>query len=134
MQDVRMYISKGGHLGGELRKSAKALPGEVNRKVRHYGQLLRTRIMANASGRPGPNAPTGTYRRSWTLEVTQVGPATFQAEVGTNQPQGRRLEFGFHGADSLGRVYNQPPYPHVQPALDWLEGQLDRGFDSVLSS
>lgn len=86
--------------------------------VLHYGQLLLTQIMRNASGRPGPNAPTGAYRRSWTITPVKIGPGYAQVGVGTSFPQGRRLEFGFHGTDSLGRFYNQPPYPHVGPAVD----------------
>lgn len=85
--------------------------------TRHHGQLLRTRVMANASGRPGPNAPTGDYRRSIALQVVETG-GTVTAYVGTNLPQGPRLEYGFHGADSLGRVYDQDAYPHFGPALD----------------
>ncbi len=48
--------------------------------------------------------------------------------VGTNRPQGRRLEDGFVRADSLGRVYNQPPFPHVGPAKDEIEPQLVEGL------
>ena len=88
--------------------------------VRKYGALLQTRIKANASGRPGPNAPTGDYRRSWNTRYSE-GRGTAMASVGTNMPQGRRLEHGFVGADSLGRVYNQPPYPHVGPAVQAIE-------------
>jgi hypothetical protein len=29
-----------------------------------------------------------------------------------------RLEFGFVGVDSIGRHYNQPPFPHFRPAED----------------
>ncbi|WP_432034427.1 HK97 gp10 family phage protein [Streptomyces antibioticus] len=90
---------------------------EVTGVVRHYAMLLETRIKAKASGRPGPNAPTGDYRRSWTHEVSSDG-VSVTAVVGTNRPQARRLEFGFVGQDSLGRVYNQPPFPHVGPAVE----------------
>lgn len=84
--------------------------------VRHFAMLTETRIKANASGRPGPNAPTGDYRRSWTHEV-HVSASVVSAVVGTNKPQGRRLEYGFVGRDAAGRVYNQRPYPHVGPAV-----------------
>ncbi|MEV0438410.1 hypothetical protein AB0I84_13970 [Streptomyces spectabilis] len=97
-------------------RAAAALPA-VAGVVQHHAMLLETRIKANASGRPGPNAPTGDYRRSWAHEITSNG-ATVQAVVGTNKPQGRRLEYGFVGADSLGRIYNQPPFPHVGPAVE----------------
>jgi hypothetical protein len=95
--------------------------GVVHAAVLAGAQLLLTRIKANASGRPGPNAPTGDYRRSWTIADVQTGPGWAVASVGTNAPQGRRLEFGFHGVDSLGRKYNQPPYPHVTPAIAFVE-------------
>jgi len=90
---------------------------EVAAVVTRYGQMLNTRIKARASGRPGPNAPTGDYRRSWTHKVVKEGGKTTSTN-GTNKPQGRRLEFGFTGTDSLGRTYDQPPYPHVGPAVD----------------
>lgn len=97
-------------------RAAAALPAVVS-VVQHYAMLLETAIKANTSGRPGPNAPTGDYRRSWTHEISTNGMSV-EAVVGTNKPQSRRLEYGFVGADILGRIYNQPPYPHVGPAVE----------------
>lgn len=85
----------------------------INAVTRHYGQILQTRVMANASGRPGPRAVTGNYRRSIGLDI---GPS--MATVFSNAPQARRLELGFAGQDSLGRHYADPPRPHYGPALD----------------
>lgn len=106
---------------------------EVAALVRHWGMLLNTRIKAKASGRPGPNAPTGDYRRSWTHEFKDVG-GTAVSINGTNRDQGRRLEFGFVGADSLGRVYNQPPYPHVGPAVDEIEPGFVKAHEALVRS
>lgn len=103
-------------------RAATVLPSAVS-VVRHYAMLLETQIKANASGRPGPNAPTGDYRRSWTHEVHVAGDAV-TAVVGTAKPQARRLEFGYVGTDSLGRVYDQPPYAHVGPAVETVGPQL----------
>lgn len=89
--------------------------------VTHHAMLLETRIKANASGRPGPNVITGDYRRSWTTEISHT-LGGISATVGTNKPQARRLEYGFYGTDSLGRHYNQPPYPHMGPAAAAAEG------------
>lgn len=100
-----------------IEKIPKVVKARVAKSVRFSGQLLRTKIMANASGRPGPNAPTGDYRRSWGSRITSHGEQ-YSVEVGTNAPQGRRLEYGFHGVDSLGRHYDQQPYPHVGPAIE----------------
>lgn len=32
--------------------------------------------------------------------------------------QARRIELGFQGKDSLGRVFDQPPFPYLRPAGD----------------
>lgn len=96
-----------------------------------YGQLLVTRVQAKASGRPGPNAPTGDYRRSINLRVQHEVYGTL-AYVGTNAPQGRRLEFGFVGEDSLKRKYNQPPYPHFGPAVDEIAPQFAAALEAIL--
>ncbi|MEV7936605.1 HK97 gp10 family phage protein [Kitasatospora sp. NPDC088264] len=109
--------SNGAQIAAELDARALALLPMATAVVRHHAMLLETAIKANASGRPGPNAPTGDYRRSWTHEVQQTA-AGVEAVVGTNKPQGRRLEFGFVGRDILGRVFNQRPYPHVGPAVE----------------
>lgn len=110
-------------IAGNLSTAAAQSGATCERVVRKYGALLQTRIKANASGRPGPNAPSGDYRRSWGTRYTK-GADVMMASVGTNMPQGRRLEYGFVGADSLGRVYNQPPYPHVGPAVAEVEPQF----------
>lgn len=112
-------------------KQAILLPLKVNALIRYWSFVMKTKIQAHASGRPGPNAPTGDYRRSWTVMVTKDGDTT-TGVVGTNRPQGPRLEFGFVGADSLGRVYNQPPFPHVGPARDEIEEPLKRGFETLV--
>lgn len=107
-------------LAHTLRSDATTMSKRTRDVVRHYGALLQTKVKAKASGRPGPNAPTGDYRRSIALRM-QGNAQMSQATVGTNKPQGRRLEFGFKGTDSLGRSYNQPKYPHFGPALTEIE-------------
>jgi len=117
---VSMLCKDAIHLNALIYKTSAYCHEQVQASVLMHGQLLKTKIQARASGRPGPNAPTGDYRRSWGLEFfpSAKSPSVL---VGTNKPQGRRLEYGFTGADSLGRVYNQPPYPHVAPAFDEVE-------------
>ena len=117
MTEVHFILHGAEAISGSFLAAAKGVDVELGKKVRHYGQLLRTRVMAKASGRPGPRSITGDYRRSWVLEYRGRGGGS-TSTVGTSAPQGRRLEFGFHGMDSLGRNYNQPPYPHARPAFD----------------
>jgi HK97 gp10 family phage protein len=54
---------------------------------------------------------------------TDIGGQEFtetsaQILVGTNVEYARRLELGFAGADSLGRMFNQPAQPYLRPALE----------------
>jgi hypothetical protein len=100
-------------LAADFSERSATAQARADAVTRHHAMLLKVRIQAHASGRPGPNVITGDYRRSWT--VTHMGSAS---TVGTNKPQARRLEWGFYGPDRLGRVYNQRPYPHVGPAVD----------------
>lgn len=120
MTEVSFQVIGARVIAAEFLGASREIPKIAERMTRVHGQRLVTKIKANASGRPGPNAPTGDYRRSWTLQVTSRGGFTI-AIAGTNRPQGRRLEYGFHGVDSLGRHYNQPAYPHVGPAIDAVE-------------
>jgi hypothetical protein len=93
----------------DFHQAAAILPAAVAAKESHYRLLLRTRIQEHAQGRPGPEQVTGEYVASIGIR----GPA-----VGTDDPQGRRLEFGYHGPDSSGRHFHQPPRPHFGPAVD----------------
>lgn len=111
----------------------RAVHAGVQRAALTTGLLLQTVIQANASlpasGPPGPRAITGDYRASWGVEPDlSLGPDQVGAIVGTNKPQARRLEYGFVGADALGRHYNQRPYPHVQPALDAVRPQFQQSM------
>lgn len=101
----------------EFRKMAIDVPMKAKKALVFGGYTLRTRIQRNASGRPGPNVITGDYRRSWAIEVTDLNQDTIQVEVGTNEEQGYQLEFG--------RIPFWPPYPHVGPASDETEKEIE---------
>lgn len=85
----------------------------------------------NASGRPGPNAPTGDYRGSWRVEAVRDGVDEVSRSVGTDRAQANRLEYGFVGADSLGRTYDQAPLPHHGPAVDVIEPVFHAAMEAV---
>lgn len=59
---------------------------------------------------------TGQYRSS--IRVDLLPGIRPSAGIGSPMPQTRRLEYGFVGEDSLGRVYNQAPRPHWRPMWD----------------
>jgi hypothetical protein len=103
----------------------------VSTRVNYWGATLLTKVRGRASGRPGPRFITGDYRRSWTGQPTRSGGgAAF--EVGTGAVQGPRLEYGFSGTDSLGRNYNQPPFPHVRPATDEIQGPFEADIEATI--
>lgn len=110
-------------LADRLEAAAHRIGPAVAHGVQHAAELGRAQIKGHASGRPGPNVITGYYRNSWQIETRHL-PYGAQCTIGTEEPYGRRLEFGFVGADSLGRVYNQPPFPHVQPSLPVMTAAL----------
>ncbi|MGW7283942.1 hypothetical protein ACWGH4_00325 [Streptomyces sp. NPDC054847] len=124
-------------LADRLEQAADKIGPAVQRRMRHVATLGIATIRRNASGRPGPRAITGAYRASW-RDVHQALPYGAQCTIGTDAPQGRRLEFGFWDmTDSIGRHFFQPPYPHVQPALPLigtiLRNQMGEAIDEVLS-
>ncbi|GAA0501526.1 HK97 gp10 family phage protein [Streptomyces olivaceiscleroticus] len=119
-------------LADRLDESADRVGPEVERTVHRQAILLRGRIRANASGRPGPNVITGAYRSSWEIDSFPV-PHGGGAEVGTEKPQAKRLEFGFYNmTDSLGRHFFQPPFPHVEPAVNAISAEYEQAFREAL--
>lgn len=118
-------------LANRLNQAADRVGPEINRTVQQQARLLKTLIQSNASGRPGPNVITGAYRASWQIEAFGV-PDGGGAEIGTQKPQGRRLEYGFWDmTDSIGRHFFQPPYPHVGPAVNQLEPDYADAFKAA---
>lgn len=110
----------------KLRKMAKEAPTRADRAAGRAMLDFETRVRRNgerygwtsSNGRGG----TGQYLRSWSTR--KVAGSDVRYSTGTNAPQGPRLEYGFFGTDSLGRVYAQHPYPHAGPAWKRLPEQL----------
>ena len=117
-------FSSAGQLAEALDAAAARVKPALAVALRHEGTLLRSLIQMHATGRPGPNVITSRYRASWRV-VSRPLAGGARVEVGTEAPQGRRLEWGFWDmTDSLGRHFFQPPYPHVQPSLEVLLPKL----------
>lgn len=133
MTDLHLDTSELAALAATLDAASARAGARAAGIVREHGLLLQTRVKRRASlprtGPPGPRIITGDYNRSIALRLTG-GPATISAEVGTNRPQGRRLEHGFHGADAAGRTYDQRAYPHFGPGLD----ETEAGFVAAIEA
>jgi hypothetical protein len=131
--DIRMTAGGAKNIAAKFITDSVELPLAIGAIVATETLLLQGRVKGRASGRPGPNAPTGDYRRSISARVTRAYKgAVTTGEVGTNRPQGRRLELGFHGTDSLGRHFNQPAFEHFGPAVDETDGPFQRKLDAVI--
>lgn len=102
----------------EARLFERGVRGDATARgaVALYGAMLKARVRRHASGRPGPNVVTGAYVESIDVEYSSRGGG-YTARVYSNAPQARRLELGFFDVDSLGRHYQQRPFPHFGPAI-----------------
>ncbi len=119
----------------EVKALAKRMDEKPRKVKRIVAQLMKDTAqrtmeltIANASGRPGPNIVTGDYVASFF--VKQIGDLAWF--MGNTQPQAARLEFGFSGRDSLGRSYNQPPFPHFRPAARQAQVELSANLKALI--
>lgn len=82
------------------------------------GLAIQASTLKHMDGRPGPKVVSGTLRRSVkVLSIERLSFGRWESRTAPTTVYGRRIELGFHGADSLGRIYNQPGYPYVQPGI-----------------
>jgi hypothetical protein len=156
---IRIDASDARRFAVLVKGDAQRVAGRLQSVTAHYGQLLQSQVQANASGRPGPRAPTGSYRRSITLDL-RGGGASWEAEVGSNADQARRLELGFVGVDAAGRHYpskiqrvTRPgnrsllgaavaggnaelgyPLPHYGPALDVIGPRYAEALNRIVDT
>ena len=87
-------------------------------------------LAVQAAGMKYTKVVSGSLRRSWRTE--SQGP--YAAFVGPTMIYARRVELGFSGPDSLGRVYKQPPRPYVRPAYTETLPKIRPFFISAISA
>ncbi len=104
------------------------LKGEESLKLKFKGLKLSPReavIVVTAAAIPVESqakrtAPfkSGQLKRDIHIEAEKTSSGAV-AVIGNSGavPYAARQEFGFSGADSLGRVYNDPGRPYLRPAL-----------------
>ena len=76
---------------------------------------------------------TGKYRDSFRIERASGSKNHYSFEVGTDEPYGERLERGFIGVTSDGDMINQPPRPHIAPAVNMFEKPFVDAIKEVLT-
>ena len=133
MSDPGVHVIGAGDLAAKFRALADDIKGpalEAATRAAALPVLNQVRITVPEGGKTPYK--TGTYRRSFALETVEKTPERCRVEVGTDAPQARRLEYGFVGADKLGRVYNQAARPHIRPALDENRGAAVDEFRAAI--
>ena len=106
---VRMEIVNLDEFDAKLKRLGDALAETAVIRALTAGAL----IIENDAKRKAPYK-TGTLKRSI---HTERGDG-MSVLIGTNVPYAARLEFGFMGADSRGRMYHQAARPYLRPAFD----------------
>jgi hypothetical protein len=106
----------------------------TRRAVQKVALLVVRQAKVNSTGPPrlfrdgtqgsrpgtGPGVVSGRHRNS--IKILEQGPIPrgYAASVGPTMVYSRRLELGFTGTDSAGRVYDQQPYPYLRPAVEFV--------------
>jgi hypothetical protein len=77
--------------------------------------------------------PTGTLASS--IHVLEESP--FELQISADQPYAARLNYGFHGRDSLNRLYDQPGTFWLSDALasqsEEVLALLQQGIETLMS-
>lgn len=109
-------------LSRNMAQAALYLKGEVRKSINRSQPFRRTAkgdlvgLDPSKPGEPPKKLSSiladsiATDQRESPLEITGV--------VGTNVDYAKRLELGFTGTDSAGRVVDQAPRPFLRPALE----------------
>lgn len=91
--------------------------------VRAYGNMILAAAVRRAP------VDTGLLINSMTANSKMIAELTFRVQDGT--VYGRRNELGFHGTDSLGRVYQQPARPFLKPAVEEYRTKFFNAFKDL---
>lgn len=116
----------------KIRSFYKKILEGVAEETDRYAYEFRDEVRRHAEGRPGPRKVTGGYWDSIQVVKERSGwfLGTLHVQVVSDHPAAARLEKGYSDIDALGRSYNQPPFPHWDPAIQivaprWLEAMGD---------
>lgn len=79
---------------------------------------------------------TTTIADDGAKQVKAVSPVVEAANPwGIDPAYARRIEYGFVGPDSLGRVYHQPPQSYIRSTYDELKDEVSKTIkDSVIET
>ena len=107
--------------GDELkRKTVRAARIAIDATMAACIQHARSNHGAGAHGQQRFESQRGDLERGTKIvQAARQERRTIRGRWGVvGVPQARRIELGFQGKDSLGRVFNQPPFPYLRPAAE----------------
>lgn len=102
-----------------MRQATQVVVGNVKRLINRGNPTGKN---PSKPGEP-PKKVTARLFNSITDEVIRTEDQVIGA-VGTNVEYGRRLELGFTGTDSAGRIVDQEPRPYLRPGLSMSQGKV----------
>lgn len=78
---------------------------------------------------------SGNLRRGIArTKLARFTASSWMAETGPTAVYGRRIDLGFVGADSLGRVYDQAGNPFWETGVDESQAELEALYTDVYSA
>lgn len=113
-------------LESRMRATQKAAVREGGRVV-----VRKAKQSLDSPGYP-PVTKTGHLKRNTKILGVEDRGHDVVCYVGSTPVYAPRLEFGFTGVDSLGRAYNQPPYPYLRPALGLNQKEIQTAMQMKL--
>ena len=109
--------------GDEAARSFTTFGLDMDRRVvnavRQTAEWAKTEIADNAPVR------TGNLRDSIGVGPMEKTDGGVYCDVGTGEPYGRRIEFGYDETDTLDRSYHQAPQPYFGPVVPQILGELE---------
>jgi hypothetical protein len=115
---MALVVTNGPRVAAHFDAEAAAIGPRAAAEVDLYARRLAEYWRARIAKRTGATA--GTIHAAG-------GRATSTA------PNIHRLEAGFHGADSLGRVYDQEGQPALGPAFDLIVPEFETAIDTIVA-
>ena len=104
-------------LGEQMASKAVLAAGSLlQRKIKQRLNLGKSPPASKAPN--GPFKLTGDLGRRIQIDDSKAKGKSPSVRVGTNLVYAARLEFGFVGADSKGRVINQAARPYMRDSLN----------------
>lgn len=115
MPQIKLTVIGLETLRERIQRALVGVPRKTREVNARWVPRLRAALVQHSSGHPGPGVITGAYNAAYDVHLTDGGMSVV---AGNPSPQSNRLEYGFVGADAMGRHYAQPPFPHFRPTFD----------------